>query len=93
MICHRCGALHASSGKPGRQELCLKCGAALRCCLNCRFYSETASRQCREDQADLVTDKAGPNFCDWFQPSEGRPISAASKAEEARKKLDQLFKG
>jgi hypothetical protein len=92
MICHDCGASLQPSGKIGRQEMCPKCGAALHCCLNCRFYAESAFHQCREEQAEFVNDKTGANFCDYFQVSESIPAKTDSRREEAKKKLDDLFK-
>jgi hypothetical protein len=77
----------------GRQETCPECGIYLHCCRNCRFFDEKAYHQCRESEAEWVRDKESANFCDYFQPGEGKRISDKSRAEEARRKLDQLFSG
>jgi predicted RNA-binding Zn-ribbon protein involved in translation (DUF1610 family) len=91
MTCQHCG-FEVAAWKIGRQETCPKCGAALHCCLNCRFFAETASHQCREEQAEFVGDKQAANFCDYFDSSEtGFNTKHASK-EDALRKLDQLFK-
>jgi hypothetical protein len=91
MICHQCGAQITSAQKIGRQEICAKCGQNLHCCLNCTFFAESAYHQCREDQAEFVNDKDSANFCDYFQPADEVKVSSALK-EDARKRLDQLFK-
>jgi hypothetical protein len=92
MNCQACGAVIHSSGKTGRQETCPKCNAALHCCRNCRFFSESAYHQCREDQSEFVSDKTAANFCDYFEAAEGRAAGTDSRRENARKKLDDLFK-
>ena len=89
--CYHCGNKIEVKNKIGRQAMCPKCDRYLHCCLNCRFYDPAAYHQCRETQAEWVSDKQGANFCDYFEPSERKSVSD-SMAEEARKKLDQLFK-
>jgi hypothetical protein len=92
MICHSCGGAIRPSGKIGRQEMCPKCGAVLHCCRNCRFFSESAYHQCREDQSEFVNDKTAANFCDYFEAAEGRTAGTESRRENAKKKLDDLFR-
>ena len=92
MRCHHCGFEIKIDGKVSRQAVCPECSAYLHCCLNCRFYAPDAYHQCRETQAEWVNDKAGANFCDYFEPAASDRSQKQSKAEEARKKLDQLFK-
>lgn len=93
MICHQCGKETPIAGKPGRSDLCPGCGSALKCCLNCRFYDEKAHHQCREPQAEWVSDKAAANFCDEFLPSDRPTKTTDNRADEARRKLDALFGG
>jgi hypothetical protein len=65
----------------------------LHCCRNCRFYDVNAHHQCREPQADFVPDKEMGNFCDYFEAAVlGAAISGSDRAEQARKKLEALFK-
>ncbi len=92
MNCHACGASLQPSGKIGRQQTCPKCGAILHCCLNCRFYAESACHQCREEQAEFVSDKSSANFCDYFEAGAAKTMKTDSQKENARKKLDDLFK-
>ncbi len=90
MICYHCKSENTLEGRPGRQQLCSRCGNYLRCCRNCRFYDPLAYRGCREPQAEWVKEKEMGNFCDYFSPA-GQPTGEAGKAEEARRRLDALF--
>jgi hypothetical protein len=78
-----------------RDRTCEACGRDLRCCRNCRHWDERASGECRETEADLVTDKWRRNFCEFFawSPAPFVPDASASRAAEARAKLDALFGG
>ena len=92
MFCHHCNFEIPIKRRLGREQICPNCGEHLHCCLNCLFYSETAYHQCREEQAEWVTDKKFPNYCDYFKPGDRQGTNQNKRAEEARKKLDQLFK-
>jgi hypothetical protein len=92
MTCHHCGFEVSAVRKIGRQETCAKCGLYLHCCLNCRFYAENANRQCREEQAEFVSDKRAANFCDYFEPAKSGAGRNTASNEDARRKLEQLFK-
>lgn len=88
--CYFCGA--ESSEKIYRNSLCSSCGKDLKVCLNCVHYNKQSNNQCREPQAERVTDKDRSNFCDYFEPSgKGGSGSGAEKAAEARNKLEDLF--
>jgi hypothetical protein len=93
--CHRCGEPWRDKGSPGRREDCLKCGAALHVCANCRFFDAKALEWCRETQArmdkPLAVDSA--NVCDWFvfaDPDEEH--LDAEKSKSARLAIEALFK-
>ena len=91
--CHKCGA--ATPVPPGqkvlRRDTCSRCGADLHCCYNCRFYDPGKHNQCAETQAEYVQYKDEANFCEYFEP--GRWSAAAgSAADEARRRLDSLFR-
>ncbi|HHS14121.1 MAG TPA: hypothetical protein ENN03_10205 [bacterium] len=92
IVCHHCGKNIGLDHKPARQETCPFCDQPLHCCLNCIFYNEKAFHQCRETEAEYVSDKASPNFCDYFRPSD-QTKETESRADEARRKLDELFGG
>jgi len=91
--CRACGKELQIERKVGRSEMCPHCGADLHVCLNCVFYSPEAYNECREPQAEWVTDRERRNFCDYFKLDPvGRPGAARGRADSARKKLDDLFK-
>jgi hypothetical protein len=98
MRCHRCGKPVETISRISRNDLCAECGIPLHACTNCRFYSESAYHQCRESEAEFVSDKESANSCDYFEPGENVPAVGQSKADasiraaEARSKLDNLFK-
>ena len=92
-FCHHCGEVLEYQEKVFRNDTCRKCGGDVYCCLNCTDYDGSAPNQCREPQAEKVSVKDRRNFCDYFTLREGRPDStSANRAEEARKKLEELFK-
>ncbi len=90
--CQACGAEIGLEGPTGRRDQCDGCGADLHACVQCRFYDTAASNQCREPQAERVQDKERANFCEFFQPAGGAGGGAASAGDEARRKLEALFK-
>jgi len=93
MICHHCGHDNTVQRNISRSDLCEKCAVPLRCCLNCKFYDERAYHQCREPQAEWVSDKAAANFCTYLLPQTHLEETKNSRADEARRKLDALFGG
>src|SRR3954468_5966558 len=92
--CHKCGEPGALAGQPGRGEVCMKCRADLRICLNCLHYDARVAHQCRERRAEPVLEKDVGNFCEYFDfasrkwngGAEGDPREAA-----ARERLKKLF--
>jgi hypothetical protein len=92
--CSKCGEVIESTDRIGIRETCPRCDADLHCCRNCRFYDPGKHNQCAETQAEWVADKEAANYCDYFQPN---PIllakgAAPSKADDAKRKFDSLFK-
>ena len=90
--CAFCGSDVEIEGRVGRRDECPQCKRDLHSCLQCRFYDRSYHNQCRESQAEYVGDKERSNFCDYFQfgrESEGEK----SAAEDAKRKLEGLFKG
>ena len=77
----------------GRTEGCPYCRNDLHVCLNCRFYDEKASNQCREPQAEKVTAKDKANFCEYFDFQDTDSLSSAEEERrKAKERLDALFK-
>ncbi|NIV16933.1 MAG: hypothetical protein GWN47_00655 [Woeseiaceae bacterium] len=91
--CYRCGASLAALSLPlSRQDECPGCHNHLHVCMMCIHYDRHVPKQCREDDAEEVTEKARLNFCEWFKPSE-TAFDAGRKDEEdaARAALEDLF--
>lgn len=89
--CVFCGKEIEIIVKIGRLEECPHCGKYLHACLQCGLYDRGYHNSCRESQAWLVGDKEAANFCEFFEF--GRDVKAEkSNIDEAKKKLDSLFK-
>ena len=95
--CNQCGQLRQNLGDLTTDEACLKCGADLHTCGNCRFFDTTTLWECRENIPARVVGKHAKNLCTFFQPKIVKDLSAdkGSKLQtpdEARKAFDALFK-
>ena len=92
--CHNCGEPWVISGQPGRGEVCMKCRADLRVCLNCQSYDPHAAEQCRERRAELVQEKHLGNFCEYFEFARRKWVTKEiklSREEAARAHLKNLL--
>ncbi len=67
------------------------CDNDLHICKNCEFYDTKSYHDCRESNAEYVTDKEKSNMCDYFKPAK-RKKSTVKKSQDARRKLEELFK-
>jgi hypothetical protein len=94
--CWKCGTEYKLAGSPGRSEICDRCGADLKVCLNCVSYDPRAAYQCRDRRADPVAEKHAANYCEYFEFSrrefvvkaaDTAEVSRESKARDALKKL------
>jgi hypothetical protein len=97
MQCWKCGAeIQEISGarKVLKTDSCLQCGNDLHCCKNCRHYDPQYHNECRETQAEWVSDKERANFCDYFTPSllSGKGGPDRSSTDQAKSAFDKLFK-
>jgi hypothetical protein len=88
--CAFCGE-RLGEGPFGRRDECPKCARDIHCCLNCRFHDPHAPNECREPQAEQVSERDRANFCDYFSPkADAGP--GQDTASEAKRKLEALFK-
>ncbi len=97
MTCWKCGANIdlAPAARVGTRDVCPSCDFDLHSCRNCRHYDPAKHNQCVETQAEWVRDKEASNYCDYFSPGgASRRVAggSSSRAGEARKKFDDLFK-
>ena len=93
IACYRCGESLAALTLPlSRRDQCPACHVYLHVCRMCRHFDRGVAGQCREDDADDVTDKEIVNFCDYFEPSaDAFDASRKADADAARAALDGLF--
>jgi hypothetical protein len=75
-----------------RESECPKCGRDLHACRNCRHHDTAVNNQCREPNAEWVTDRDRANFCEFFQLAEAPIGGGRDRSAEARKKLEDLFR-
>lgn len=91
--CFRCGASLAALSLPlSRRDACPSCAVHLHVCRMCRSFDPAVPRQCREDDAEEVTDKDRVNFCEWFEPDpDAFDPARARQSAAAEAKLAALF--
>lgn len=98
-MCWKCGTAIQAENPIGRSLTCDSCGADIRSCRNCRFYSPGSYHDCAERVETAVSDKERANFCDMFQVNpdyrtthegSGNNGSVMNK-ESARSAFDSLF--
>lgn len=93
--CYRCGeSLDALTLPFSRRDECPSCTAHVHVCRMCVYFDPAVPKQCREDDAEEVTEKERVNFCEWFKPAADAfdPVRAR-KAAKAQSALAALFGG
>ena len=95
--CNACGQQRLGLDEPTFDEICVKCGADLHTCGNCRSFDTTALWECRENIPARVVGKQKRNECTFFQPKVVRDLAAGKgnsiqTPDDARKAFDALFK-
>ena len=94
MRCFACNAPRevAPGDRVGFRDACDSCGADLHVCRSCDLHEPGAYNECRESNAEWVSDCERANRCEYFVPSD-RGGGAAAEAEAAAKHgLEALFK-
>lgn len=94
MRCFACDeAIALAAGeRVGFRDSCPRCGADLHACRNCEFWDASAYNECREPQAERVTERDRANRCDYFQPGGRAGGEPEQERQRARSRLDDLFK-
>ena len=94
--CNSCGQQRVSLDDPLPDETCVKCGADLHTCGNCRFFDTTTLWECRAEIPARVAGKHARNECTFFQPKVVKDLAAdkgkIQTPDDARKAFDALFK-
>jgi len=93
LSCFRCGASLAKLSLPlSRRDECPECAVHVHVCRMCIYFAVNVPKQCREDDAEEVTDKEKVNYCEWFKPSNNAFDPAwAARAGRAKGELAALF--
>jgi hypothetical protein len=91
--CYRCGESLAALTLPfSRRDECPSCSAHVHVCRMCLYFDPNVPKQCREDDAEEVTEKERVNFCEWFKPCpDAFDPARANKAAKAESALAALF--
>jgi hypothetical protein len=94
VVCQACSTVVELEDPIGRSTRCARCGADLRCCLNCRFYDLSSYNECAEPSAERILEKDRANFCDYFSPSAAVRSAgvAAEKKSDGLSELEKLFR-
>jgi hypothetical protein len=87
--CSKAVAL-ASGERVGFRDTCEACGADLHVCRNCTHHDPSAYNECREPNAERVSERDRANRCDYFSP--GERTAAESPADRSMAQLDALFR-
>ena len=93
MICAFCSEEIDLQDKVMRQDTCPHCDRDLRCCKQCKFYDPHAYNDCREVNAERITDKERSNFCEYYVPRGSKAATGGvNRTADAKKALEDLFK-
>lgn len=94
--CFKCRKEVAVGRGPARGEECPFCSTDLKACMNCKHFDRGSYNECRETQAERVTDKEKSNFCDHFvymeSTVEALQKKGADPVADPLKDLKDLFK-
>jgi hypothetical protein len=75
-----------------RDAECESCGRDLHVCRACRHHDPAVNNQCREPNAEWISNRERANFCEFYQLADvPRGLSGPDRSTEARRKLDELF--
>jgi hypothetical protein len=91
--CFKCGKALSDTYKVmvSRSDTCSGCMSDLKCCKMCQFYDPKAYNECREPNADRITEKEKANFCDYYKiGSSGN--DPEKERQELLAKAQALFK-
>lgn len=99
--CQSCGAPVRVPDPVPRDAECESCRHDIRSCRNCRHYDLRYNNGCKETEAEPVADKERRNFCEYFDlnpasftgaPGAPNPVATRTRADDARAKLEALFR-
>ena len=91
--CYKCSKELSDNFKimTSRSDSCPFCMADIRCCRMCSFYDPKVYNECKETNADRITEKEKANFCDYFKFGPGSDDMDKIR-QDALAKAASLFK-
>lgn len=101
MRCGMCGHIIHASPDIQADSQCLKCGADLRTCKNCRHFDTSAQFECTQPIKKRVMAKDKSTDCTYFEPRtsverETKTVVSVSpdstSPKDARSAFDDLFR-
>ncbi len=90
--CFQCQTELSYMDRVGLREECPKCRSDVHVCRNCQFYDPKVYNECRENQAERVSERDRANRCDYFSAGANSAGSGLSKADQLKAAAEALFK-
>lgn len=66
---------------------CDKCGVALHCCRNCKYYHVGKPNDCEMPGTDFIADRSKANLCEEFRLRNPRSTSVDLTVHDIEKRL------
>ena len=82
----------ASGERVGFRDSCESCESDLHVCRNCAHHDPSAYNECRETNAERVSERERANLCDYFAAGDAEGGALAKQRDQARSDLGSLFK-
>ncbi len=89
--CFHCSQKLSFSGRVGLREECPNCRSDVHVCKNCEHFDPKMYNECREPQAERVTEKDRANRCDYFVLALTDRAGKDQEKERLRNLAEALF--
>lgn len=74
-------------GKLTFRAECDKCGAALHCCRNCKYYHPGMPNECEVPGTDFIADRTKANLCEEFKLRTGEAEASKPTVQDIESRL------
>jgi hypothetical protein len=91
VACFKCG-FKVEAEKIFSRDICPQCSSYLHCCFNCQLWDTRAYHECHEPIAPWIHNKDASNACEYFEPITDRSGLNVTRTDDAKRKLEDLFK-